>query len=179
MTKMTRLRLSVLLLLFAMSGYVATPWAQESREAAIAHMDKPDPKVMDATYNKTAPMAQKLVDNALAEHPEILLVGIHAGAPKYWMVASNFGRLGKLGDEDDLRCIRTGKAHLEPHPDVHHYEVELRLKDRTGRTVGAVAMVFRYEKGDDPANFLKIATSVRDEMMKQTQSTSSLFGPAN
>jgi iron complex outermembrane receptor protein len=46
---------------------------------------------------------------ALAKHPEILLMAIHAAPPghKNLIVASNFGRIGKIGDEDDMRCIRT------------------------------------------------------------------------
>src|ERR1700724_86143 len=94
---------------------VAPALAQETREQAVAGMRKVDPKEMDPSYTKAAPFAQKLVDEALAKHPEVLLIAIHAQPPnhKNVIVASNFGRIGKIGDEDDMRCIRTGKSNLE------------------------------------------------------------------
>lgn len=41
------------------------------------------------------------------------------------IVASNFGRISKIGDEDDLRCIRTGKSNLELNSTGKHFEDEL------------------------------------------------------
>src|ERR1700730_5628748 len=100
--------------------------AQETREQAVAGMRHVDAKEMDPTYTKAAPYAQKLVDEALAQHPEVILIAIHAQPPghKNVIVASNFGRIGKIGDEDDLRCIRTGKANLEISPTGQHFEDE-------------------------------------------------------
>ena len=83
---------------------LAPALAQETREQAVAGMRKVDPKEMDPTYTKPAPFAQKLVDEALAKHPEVILIAIHAqpSGHKNVIVASNFGRIGKIGDEDDL-----------------------------------------------------------------------------
>src|SRR5258708_35349815 len=103
--------------------------AQETREQAIAGMRHVDAKELDPTYTKPAPYAQKLVEDALASHPEVMLIAIHAQPPghKNLIVASNFGRIGKIGDEDDLRCIRTGKSNLEVAPTGKHFEDELIL----------------------------------------------------
>ena len=152
--------------------------AQETREEAVSHMRKVDPKEMDPGYKKNAAFAQKLVDEALAKHPEVVLLAIHAGAPKYDIVASNFGRLGKLGDEDDLRCIRTGKENLEVNKEGNHFEDELPLKDKNGRTVGAVAAVFRYKAGDDKLAMQKIGQQIAREMQAQLPEGTRLFGPA-
>src|ERR1700746_3312274 len=110
---------------------VAPAPAQETREQAVAGMRKVDPKEMDPSYTKAAPFAQKLVDEALAKHPEVLLIAIHAQPPnhKNVIIASNFGRIGKIGDEDDLRCIRTGKSNLELNSTGNHFEDELVLLD--------------------------------------------------
>ena len=72
------------------------------------------PSEMDATYTQQA-ASQKLVDRALAKHPEVLLLAISAQPPGHRnvIVASNFGHIGKIEDEDDMRCIRTGKPNLE------------------------------------------------------------------
>ncbi len=152
--------------------------AQDTRESAIAHMRKVEPKEMDADYHRTAPLAQKLVDDALAAHPEVILMAIHAGAPKYDIIASNFGRIGKLGDEDDLRCIHTGKNNLEVDATGKHYEVEIPLQDKGGKVIGALGVVFNYDPSADKTQYEKTATAIRDAMQAQTPKASSLFGPA-
>jgi hypothetical protein len=159
---------------------VSTAPAQDTREQAIAGMRKVDPKEMDPNYTKPAPFAQKLVDEALAKHPEVILLAIHAQPPghKNLIVASNFGRIGKIGDEDDLRCIRTGKSNLELNSTGKHFEDELILLDSSGKTIGALGVVFNYKPGDDKAAMEKIADQLRDEMKAQLTSKSALFGPA-
>jgi iron complex outermembrane receptor protein len=159
---------------------VAPALAQETREQAIAGMRKVDAKEMDPTYTKPAPFAQKLVDEALAKHSEVILLAVHAQPPnhKNLIVASNFGRIGKIGDEDDLRCIRTGKSNLELSSTGTHFEDELVLLDASGNTIGALGVVFNYKPGDDKAALAKIAEQVRDEMKAQLPSKESLFGPA-
>ena len=176
-------KLNVVLSLFAMTTMciamsVSAVQAQETREQAAAHLRKPNPKEMDPTYTKAAPFAQKLVDQALAEHPEVLLLAIHAGAPKYDIIASNFGRIGKLGDEDDLRCIRTGKDNLEVNPEGIHFEDQIPLRDQAGKVIGAIGVVFRYKAGDDKLALQKIAQEIRDEMKTQLPDAKRLFGPA-
>jgi len=159
---------------------VGSSFAQETREQAIAGMRKVDPKEMDPTYTQAAPFAQKLVDEALANHPEVILIAIHAQPPghKNLIVASNFGRIGKIGDEDDLRCIRTGKSNLELNSTGKHFEDELVLLDSSGKTIGALGVVFNYKPGDDKTALAKIAEQVRDEMKEKLPSKSKLFGPA-
>lgn len=158
----------------------APSFAQDTREEAIAGMRKVDAKEMDPSYTRPAPFAQQLVDDALAKHPEIILIAIHAQPPghKNLIVASNFGRIGKIGDEDDLRCIRTGKSNLELNSTGKHFEDELVLQDASGKTIGALGVVFNYKPGDDKAALEKIATQTRDEMKSVTPAKSSLFGPA-
>ncbi|MBB5341510.1 hypothetical protein [Tunturiibacter gelidoferens] len=152
-------------------------YAQQTREQAIAGMRKVDAKEMDPTYTTAAPGAQKLVDEALAKHPEVILLAIHATPPghKNLIVASNFGRIGKIGDEDDTRCIRTGKSNLEVNG--NHFEDEVAMKDQSGKTVGAVGVVFNYKPGDDKAALAKIAEQIRDEMQAGTPNAAALFGP--
>jgi len=152
-------------------------YAQQTRDEAVAGMRKVDAKEMDPTYTTAAPLAQKLVDEALAKHPQILLIAIHAAPPghKNLIVASNFGRIGKIGDEDDMRCIRTGKSNLEISEKGDHFEDELILQDAKGMTIGALGVVFNYKAGDDKASMEKIAAQTRDEMKAQISSHSKLF----
>lgn len=155
-------------------------YAQQTRGQAVAGMRKVDPKELDPTYTKAAPYAQKLLDEALAKHPEIILIAIHATPPghKNLIVASNFGRIGKIGDEDDMQCIRTGKSNLEISEKGDHFEDELVLQDSSGKTIGALGVVFNYKQGDDKAALEKIAIRTRDEMKAKIPSEARLFGPA-
>ena len=154
--------------------------AQMTREQAVQGMRKVKPSEMDPTYTQAAPFAQKLVDEAMAKHPEVILMGIHAkpAGHKNLIVASNFGRIGKIGDDDDLRCIRTGKPNLEVPPKGDRFEVEFALKDQAGRTVGAVGVVFNYKAGDDKAALEKIADEIGAEMQAQLPNASALFKAA-
>ena len=156
----------------------STLHAQDTRESAAAGLRTVDPKEMDADYRSDARFAQKLVDEALAKHPEVILLAIHAGAPKYDIVASNFGRIGKLGDEDDLRVITKGTQNLELNKTGTHFEDELPLKTQTGRRIGAIGVVFNYKKGDSKAALEKIATEIQSEMQSQITGSEMLFGPA-
>jgi iron complex outermembrane receptor protein len=176
-------KLNVVLSLVAMATLgiamsASTVQAQETREQAVAHLRKTNPKEMDPAFTKAAPFAQKLVNEALAKHSEVLLIAIHAGAPKYDIIASNFGRIGKLGDEDDLRCIRTGKDNLEVSPEGIHFEDEIPLRDQSGKVIGAIGVVFHYNAGDDKLALQKIAQEIRDEMKVQLPNAKRLFGPA-
>ncbi len=80
--------------------------------------------------------AQKLVDETLAKHKNVVIMALHVTPPGKTdnvIIASNIGRLGKKADEDDLRVIETGKPNLEVNKKGDHYEVELVLQDQSGR----------------------------------------------
>jgi hypothetical protein len=157
--------------------YTFTLLAQETREQAIAGMRQVEASEMNPSYTSAAPFAQKLVEQALAEHSEVILLAIHAQPPEHKnvIVASNFGRIGKIGDEDDMRCIRTGKSNLEVSPTGKHFEEQLILLDQTGKTIGAIGVVFNYKPGDDKQKMVKIATEIRDEMQKQLPTEAALL----
>ncbi len=165
----------------ALLGAIPVTAKQTSaRESARAGMEQAGPKEMDPNFIKAAPYAQQLVDEALATHPEILLMAMHVTAPddRNVIVASNFGRIGKLGDVDDMRCTRTGKSNLEVHLKKNRFEDELTLKDEAGQTIGAFGVVFAYEAEDDKVYLSQIARQTRDEMQPQIPSGSRLFDSA-
>jgi hypothetical protein len=123
--------------------------------------------------------AQKLLDDTLAKHKEVVIMAMHVtppGKPDNVIIASNIGRIGKKADEDDMRVINTGKPNLEVNTKGDHYEVELVMQDQSGKTIGAVGIVFMNEKGKEQ-EFLKKATQIRDEMKAQTPTLAKLFEP--
>ena len=134
-----------------------------------------------AAQTAPAPYAQKLVDQALAKHPEVVIIAMHVAPPHqkdYVIIASNIGRIGKKADEDDMRVIETGKSNLEINKAGNHFEVELVLQDQSGKTIGAAGIVFNYKPGDDKAKFEKTAEQIRDEWKAQIPNKDSLFQPA-
>ena len=157
---------------------VAPLVSQQTREEAIKGMRKVKPSEMDPTYTQPAAFAQKLVNEALDKHPEVILLAIHAQPPGHsdLIVASNFGRIGKIGDEDDMRCIRTGKPNLEVNGP--HFEDELILKDAAGKTIGALGVVFNLKAGDDKQRLIAIAEEIGRDMQSRLPDPLRLFGPA-
>lgn len=124
--------------------------------------------------------AQKLVDEALAAHKEVVVMAMHVTRPgqaENVIIASNIGRIGKKADEDDMRVIQTGKPNLEVNKKGDRFEVELVMQDQSGKTIGAIGIVFMYEKGKE-AEFQKKAEQIRDEIKKQTPTLAKLFEPA-
>ena len=129
---------------------------------------------------KPAIFAQKLVDQALTKHPEVVIIAMHVTPPGKTdnvIIASNIGRYGKKADEDDMRVINTGKSNLKINKGGNHFEVELVLQDQSGKTIGAAGIVFNYKPGDDKIQMEKTAEQIRDEWKVQTSRKESLFEP--
>ena len=125
--------------------------------------------------------AQKLVDEALAKHPQVMIIAMHVTPPgktENVIIASNIGRYGKKADEDDMRVIDTGKSNLELNKAGNHFEVEFAMKDQSDATIGAAGVVFNYKPGDDKARMEKVANQIRDEWKVQTPNKESLFAPS-
>ena len=172
-----RIKVSLVAALALAGAFAPQLFSQQTREQAVQALRKVQPSEMDATYTRPAPFAQKLVDQALVKHPEVLLLAIHAQPPGHpnVIVASNFGRIGKIGDEDDMRCIRTAKPNLEVNGP--HFEDQLVLRDGTGKIIGAIGIVFNYKPGADKNAMIKIAEQIGKEMQTQLPTEARLFGP--
>ena len=122
--------------------------------------------------------AQKLVNDTLAKHKEVVIMAFHVTPPNQTenvIIASNIGRIGKKADEDDMRVVDTGASNLEVNKTGNHFEDELPLLDQNGNRIGAVGIVFNYKAGDDKQKLAKRAELVRDEMKKQIPSKEKLF----
>ncbi len=133
---------------------------------------EPWPYIATAT---TKTHAQKLVDETIAKHPELLILALHVSDGKdYPIMGSTIGRHGKKADDDDMAVIKTGKPNLEINENGLRFEVELQLKDMAGNVIGAFSTVFPYKKGDAETGFLKQAEAVRDELQKKIASAAKL-----
>jgi hypothetical protein len=127
--------------------------------------------------------AQTLVNETLAKHPELVVIGLHAkrpGARKSTMIATNLDRIGKADDADDLAVSRERKTILAPDlKDPTRYEVAVPLQDATGKVIGSLSTVFKYRTGDDELKMYAVAVSIRDAIAQNTPYLAALFKPAH
>ena len=148
------------------------------RISHAANLFDPYPYEPDAPSNT---YAQKLVEEFIERYPEVEVLAIHATPPDsdYNIIAgSNIGRLGKKADNDDMRCVFTGKPNLEINSTGKRFESELQLHDRAGHVIGAVGIVVAYKKGDDKEALHARAEKIKAELEKRIPDAASLFRPA-
>ena len=122
-------------------------------------------------------MLQKLLDETLVKHKEVVIMAMHVTPPgktENVIITSNIVRIGKKADEDDTRVIETGKPNLEVNKKGDHFEVKLVMQDQPGKTIDSIGIVFTYEKSKE-AEFQKKAEMVRDEMKQKTPTIAKLF----
>ena len=121
---------------------------------------------------------QHLVDEALAAHPEVVVLAVHATPSKEKtnvIVASNIGRIGKKADPDDLHVIATGQPKLEVNKAGNRFEVEETLQNVSGKTIGAIGVVFAYTKGQDTSRDQKTAAEIQRFFAKHVLSEANLM----
>ena len=148
------------------------------RISHAANLFDPYPYEPDARSNT---YAQKLVEEFIERYPQVEILAIHATPPDsdYNIIAgSNIGRLGKKADNDDMRCVFTGKPNLEVNSRGNRFESELQLHDRAGHVIGAVGIVVAYKKGDDKETLHARAEKIKAELEKRIPDAASLFRPA-
>jgi hypothetical protein len=125
--------------------------------------------------------AQKLVNEQMSKHPELLVLGMHApkpGAKGSTMIASNLDRIGKADDDDDLAVSRDRKTILAPNlQEPTKFEVAVPLKDASGKVIGSLSSVFKYAANDDEVKMHAAAVAIRDDVAKQTPNVGALFKP--
>ena len=134
-----------------------------------------DPYPLDPLAT-TKTHAQKLVDETLAKHPELIVAGMHVTPPKSReniILASNFGRIGKKADDDDMNVIASGKPNAQVYGNRTRYAIELPLQDAAGNTVGALSLGWRY-RNEEASTFLSRAEKIRDELRKRIPSIEKL-----
>jgi hypothetical protein len=119
--------------------------------------------------------AQKLIDEALSRHPDVITLALHVTPPKgkdNIIIASNFGRIGKTADGDDMKAM-SGEPIAGPAAQGKRYSVELALRDAANKTIGALTVGF-HNGGEDRNAFVAKAEALRDDLQKRIPSLESL-----
>jgi hypothetical protein len=157
--------------------------AEAVRDELARHISHRANLMEPAQFDTSIPTqtyGQSLVDKALLKHPNVVILALHAKASPTSdnvIVASNIGRIGKKADEDDLHVIATGEDKLELNESGDRYEVEQTLWDVSGKTIGAVGVVFAYTKGQDTAPLVSEAKAVRLELSRRISNVDNLLQP--
>ena len=109
----------------------------------------------------------------LAKHPGVISLAMHVtppGSNENIIIASNFGRIGKKADEDDLKVVTTGQPISGVYAQGKRFGVELPMLDRARNTIGALSVGFRYRDGDHQKALFAKAEKLRDELARDTPS---------
>ena len=126
--------------------------------------------------------AQKLVDQTIEKHPELLVLVMHVALPNgsdYPIIASSIGRIGKKADEGDMQVVETGQSILGAYgAKKTRFGIELAMHDVSGKVLGALSTGFAYKDGDDQQPLVHSAQQIEAELRKQIPSLTKLCGPS-
>ena len=139
-----------------------------------------------ATWKKASSnqiVAQKIVNDMLAAHPDVFIIGIHGTAPRAksgTMIATNLDRVGKANDEDDNAVADDHRIILELNKtDPKRFEVLIYMKDATGKKLNAaVGFVFKYAGTESDIEMLTKGVALRDELARKIPTWDAIFAPA-
>lgn len=138
--------------------------------------------------------AQRLADEIMAHHPELISVTFHGVPPgmqdTYTMFAGSFpDRIGNADDPDDIDISRKGITIVDPrwhrpNDTVMKFVMMLPLRDAAGSNLGE--LVLAYKNPAHPASadsryerqFFLAAVRLRDSLQKRIPSYGALFAPA-
>jgi hypothetical protein len=151
------------------------------------------PATSQRAKNWTAPAAkiyaQKLADEIMGQHPELLSVTFHGVPPDldkvYTMFAGSYpDRIGNPDDPDDIDVITKGITIIDPrwrrNDPQKKFVVQTPLRDATGENIGLIVYAFKADGGSakSEADYVLAAISMRNGLDSQIPSYDALFAPA-
>jgi hypothetical protein len=134
--------------------------------------------------------AQKLADETMTAHPELLSVTLHGVPPRmqgaYTMFAGSYpDRIGNPDDPDDIDVSKKGITIVDPRwhrtkDPAPKFVVLMPLRDRAGENLGLVVYAFKVpvESNAGEKIFYLKALGLRDALAKRISSYEALFAAA-
>ena len=136
--------------------------------------------------------AQKLSDETMAKHPELLSITLHGVPPGkenvYTMFAGSYPeRIGNPDDPDDIDVTKKGITILDPRwhrtkDTVKKFVVLMPMRDKSGENVGLVVYAFKNPNSPNSSateqEYLAKAVALRDALAGQIPSYQALFDAA-
>lgn len=160
--------------------------------AASTSLWAADPPAKNWTPPAHKIYAQKLSDEAMAKHPELLSITLHGVPPGqenvYTMFAGSYpDRIGNPDDPDDIDVSKKGITILDPrwhrtNDTVKKFVVLMPMRDKSGDNVGLVVYAFKNPTNPNSSatekGYFAKATALRDDLAKHIPSYQALFDPA-
>ena len=131
--------------------------------------------------------AQKLSDEIMAKHPELLSVTFHGVPPGlskvYTMFAGSFPeRIGNADDPDDVMVVELGITIVDPRwnrpkDSPRKFVMMVPLRDAAGGHVGLLVLAYKHPVGSTKSelDYFSDASKLRDGLQKQILSYAGLF----
>lgn len=119
-------------------------------------------------------LAQKLVAQAMASHPQASEIGISVRSSSgcHSIASSDPSDVGERCESGDLRVIRTHQAHAVKERD--GYDVSVPLHDSAGKLIGSLAVEFRLQSEKSTVAAIRDAEAISHEMAARIPSKASL-----
>ncbi len=134
--------------------------------------------------------AQRLSDETMKAHPELLSVTLHGVPPGmhdvYTMFAGSYpDRIGNPDDPDDIDVSKKGITIVDPRwhrtkDPAPKFVILMPLRDRAGENIGLVVYAFKVpvESNAGERKFYLKALDLRDALAKRIPNYDALFVPA-
>ncbi len=144
-----------------------------------------DLTVTDLAASTPAPaggklLAQKLVDELAAKHPELVRIGLHVTPPhrrENIIVASNVPtKIGQKSGPEDLTTMQTGKPVVLKEG--ANFDITLPLHDASGKVIGAIGLTFPPLDGEQQSNAVQRAQAIALEIERRIPTAEKLFNTA-
>jgi hypothetical protein len=135
--------------------------------------------------------AQKLSEQIMKQHPELLSVTFHGTPPgmtdQYTMFAGSYlDRIGNADDPDDIDISKKGITIVDPrwhrpNDTVQKFVMMLPLRDAKGNNIGEIVLAYKNDAAHTKSEtqFFLASTHLRDALAKQIPTFGSLFDAAN
>lgn len=119
--------------------------------------------------------AQELVEQALANHPEVDEVGIAVRSSRgcRTIASTDKSDLGEACEKDDLAPMQDGKPYIESEKD--GYDVSVPLRNTEGKIIGSLGIGFKRARGHGQAEVIADARKISEEMAARISSKARLF----
>ena len=147
--------------------------------------------ILAAEKNWTPPpykmYAQKLSDEIMAKHPELLSVTFHGVPPGltkvYTMFAGSFpDRNGNADDPDDVMVVELGITIIDPRwnrpkDPIKKFVMMVPLRDAKGGHIGLLVLAYKNPTGTGKSemDFFAAASKLRDNLQIQIPTYAALF----
>ena len=142
------------------------------------------PVIAPPSLKVNAPLAQKILLDMKASHPEIKKIGLHTvppGETESCIIANPMtSKIGKISSSADLTVITSWEPKIYPHAEEGgFFDMGLPMSDTQNRHFGLLVLEIPYRYAVTEKGALQIGLKIRDEVEARIPSKAALFEPTS